>query len=291
MWLTSEWGWFVYAKPVLAAIKIAYDWKIVEFEKLIKTGNRLCIFFPPALCAPFSKRDFSSCCVHENIFDIHLCRGKLNSQTIIDWRCRNMFNPPITDRKALPQKKITSWRFAIEIFVTFAFWDFRNFWLCSPLQRAKMSPRRRGVSDRKEMNAIEKCSECETPKKKFLIQLSFQSVSNDSEEIHHESVENIIVDDSADTKPFFHDPAGFVSNVNWTEKTAENCLKVRIKNFPMQPQRNIKFMLPDFCSPGKKRKKKKPWKLNSFSLMEKCFSYHSKCFYFSHGIDITNWII
>lgn len=131
-----------------------------------------------------------------------------------------------------------------------------------------MSPRRRGVLDRKEMNAIEKCSECETPKKN-LIQLSFQSVSNDSEEIHHESVENIIVDDSADMEPFFHDLAGFVSNVNWSEKTAENCLKLRIKNFPMQPHRNIKFMLPDFCSPNKKAQKEKAVKAEQF---------------FSHGI-------
>lgn len=97
------------------------------------------IFSTRSRCAVLEK-GFSSCCVHENIFDFHLCRGKLNSQTIIDWRCRNMFNPPITDRKALPQKKITSWRFAIEIFVTFAFWDFRNFWLCSPCNVQKCLP-------------------------------------------------------------------------------------------------------------------------------------------------------
>lgn len=62
----------MYAKPVLAAIKIAYDWKIVEFEKLIKTGNRLCIFFPPALGALFSKRDFPAA-VCMKTFSIFIC--------------------------------------------------------------------------------------------------------------------------------------------------------------------------------------------------------------------------
>lgn len=180
------------------------------------------IFHPLSLRC--SRKGIFPAAVHENIFDFHLCRGKLNSQTIIDWRCKNMFNPPITDRKA-PAKKITSWRFAIEIFVTFAFWDFRNFWLCS-LQRAKMSPRRQVEWDRRELNERRRYREMFGMRNTqiFLIQLSFQSVSNDSEEIHHESAENIIVDDSADMKPFFHDSHGSAvsgSNVNWCGKTGK----------------------------------------------------------------------
>lgn len=81
-------------------------------------------------------------------------------------------------------------------------------------------------------------------------------MSNDSEEIHHESVENIIVDDSADMKPFFHDPAGFVSNVNWSAKTAENCLKLRIKTFQCSHKKILNLYCQTFAARKKAQKEK-----------------------------------